>query len=124
MKNLIKFAALAMLILLLANCSSNHLETNQNAIANIDTNARFVNESLSAVSVYVYDANGNVTVASENITAGDVFDMSYLNNGETTFRIVTSNSDRIAVLDVQDSKNYHVILNDDNSVSTIQTNKI
>ncbi len=86
--------------------------------------ARFINESAANVDLVVYDLNGNVISNNQNIKPGNSINLSDLNQEETTFRIVTEVSDRIAVLDIEDTNSYYVVLNDENLVSTIQTTRL
>jgi len=86
MKNLIKFSALAILILSIASCTTDNLNNELDNSANdkLSFDARFVNESDQAVSVVVYDVNGKVTESSQEVISGEAFNISNLNNGETT----------------------------------------
>jgi len=86
--------------------------------------ARFINESAAEVDLVVYDFNGNVVSTTNDIRPGSSLDLSQLNPEETTFRIVMDSSDRIQVLDIEDTNSYYVVLNDENLVSTIQTARL
>jgi len=86
--------------------------------------ARFINESAVGVDLVVYDFNGNIVSTTHDIRPGSSLDFSQLNPEETTFRIVMDASDRIAVLDIEDTNSYYVVLNDENLVSTIQTARL
>jgi len=119
MKTLLNLSVLALLFISLFSCTS---ESNNTIIT--DTNsfdARFVNESVLPVDVIVYDVNGKVTENSTNVNPGESFDISEMSAGETTFRIITQNSDRISVIDTDTTHNYYLVLNEDLSVSTIQS---
>ncbi|NNC70279.1 MAG: hypothetical protein HKN90_05575 [Flavobacteriaceae bacterium] len=122
MKNLLNTLLLAVLILSIASCSTENFDSNIEA--NLSFDAQFINESTSAVNLIVYDVNGKVTENTRNVNPGESFKISELSSGETTFRIVTGGSDRIAVMETTDSNKYYVVLNEDHSVSTIQAQKI
>ncbi len=105
------------------NCSSDGAYEDASEF-NTSFAARFINESPADVDLVVYDLNGNVVSTTKDIRPGGSFDISDLNQEETTFRIVTDASDRIAVLDIEDTNKYYVVLNDENLVSTIQTARL
>ena len=93
------------------NCSSDGAYEDASEF-NTSFAARFINESPADVDLVVYDLNGNVVSTTKDIRPGGSFDISDLNQEETTFRIVTDASDRIAVLDIEDTNKYYVVLND------------
>jgi len=122
MKNL-TYILLISLSALTFNCTSDGAYEDATKLDNSFV-ARFINESASNVDVVVYDLNGNVVSTEKDINPGSSFELSQLNNEETTFRIVTESSDRIAVLDIEDTNSYYVVLNDENFVSTIETARL
>jgi len=105
------------------NCSSDGAYEDASEFNNSFA-ARFINESAAEVDLVVYDFNGNVVSTTNDIRPGSSFDLSQLNSEETTFRIVMDSSDRIQVLDIEDTNSYYVVLNDENLISTIQTARL
>ena len=122
MKNL-TYILLISLSALTFNCTSDGAYEDASEFNNSFA-ARFINESATNVDLVVYDFNGKVVSTTQDIKPGASLDLSELNQEETTFRIVTDASDRIAVLDIEDASSYYVVLNDENLVSTIQTARL
>ena len=123
--NIMKKLTYILLITLSAlnfNCTTDSTYEDASEFSTDTFAARFVNESAASVDLVVYDLNGSVVSTTNGIRPGGSANVD--STGETTFRIMTELSDRIEVLDIENTNSYYVVLDNENLVSTIQTARL
>lgn len=124
MKTLLNLALLS-LVLLTSSCSTDNFKQDLTTLDSTESfAARFINETMAQVDLIVYDFDGNVVSTNQSINPGESFDIASLSSKEATFVIGTGTSDRIVSMDINSKNSYHIILNEDSAISTIQTARL